>query len=109
MKRRMNMSSKLQGGKKYVYGQPHSAKELRNAGIAMIVMGMVVALFGLAVYQHGSGEEIVNTKWGTEMVGPTPPESPLYKFIILAGGVLSVAGLWPLVVGIRRLRSERDC
>lgn len=107
MKKRMNMSSNLLGGKQYTYGQPYSAKEVRHAGIAMIVMGLVVALFGLAVYLHGSGEEIVHTHWGTELINATSRWSPVYVRIIIAGGVLSVAGIWPLAVGIRRLRDGR--
>ena len=82
--------------------KPYSTKELKGIGIALILTGLLMAIFCVSVYQHGSETQLVNTKWGTEVLPETSPRSTFYLFLAACGLLISVGGVVPLIKGFQK-------
>ena len=90
------------------YGKPYTPKDFRQVGIGMIAVGIIVILYGISVYQHGSESQMIQTKGGNKMYG-TEPENPLYIIIAIAGGISSVSGIFLWIHGKKTKSDSREC
>ena len=80
------------------YGKPYTKKEFRQLGIGLIIAGVITALYGISVFQHGSENQMIQTKVGNEIYG-MEPHNPLYILIAIAGGLSSISGVFMWVHG----------
>jgi len=76
------------------YGKPYTKKDFKQAGIGLITVGVIAIVYGISAYQHGVEEQVLQTRAGTEIYGPTPPQSPLYLSIAVGGGIACLGGIY---------------
>jgi len=75
------------------FGKPYTPKDFRDVGVGLFVAGIIALIFGIASFQNGIEDQIILTKVGNQMFG-SAPHNPLSLIIAIAGGVISLAGLF---------------
>jgi hypothetical protein len=67
-------------------GKPYTPKEYRQVGVGLFVVGIIILIFGLSIYQTGLENQIVLTKGGNQIHG-SDPHNPLYLIISIFAGI----------------------
>jgi hypothetical protein len=76
------------------YGKPYTKKDFKQAAIGLLIVGVIAIIYGISAYRLGVEEQMLQTKGGTEIYGPTPPHSLLYFLIAIGGGITSIGGVY---------------
>ncbi len=76
------------------YGKPYTPSDFKQAGIGLLIIGIIAIIYGISAYRHGVEEQMLQTKGGTEIYAPTPPGSPLYSSIAIGGIITCIGGVY---------------
>ena len=88
------------------YGKPYTKKDFKQAGVGLLVVGVLAMIYGISVYQFGAEEHMAQTKVGNQIYDPTPPQSLLHLLIAIGGGVTSLGGVFMWRRGVNKNKAN---